>query len=67
MLDEHLSDPGLLAGVTGLYGRYRDCRDRFEALKAAAQNRDARLDLLRYQLPELKAEVGTVAAISAFP
>ncbi len=63
MLDEHLSDPDLLAGVTSLYGRYRDCRDRFEALKAAAQNRDARLDLLRYQLAELKAEVGTVAAI----
>ena len=31
----------------------------FEALQAAAQNRDARLDLLRYQLTELEAEVTT--------
>jgi DNA repair protein RecN (Recombination protein N) len=33
------------------------------ALKNAAENRDARLDLLHYQLRELKAEVSTAAQI----
>ena len=63
MLDEHLADPGLPAAVAELYERYRNCRREHEALKSAAENRDARLDLLRYQLAELKAEVTTVAAI----
>jgi DNA repair protein RecN (Recombination protein N) len=63
MLDEHLPDPGLLGAVSELYGRYRACRRDHEALKSAAENRDSRLDLLRYQLTELKAEVTTVAAI----
>jgi len=63
MLDEHLEDPGLLRVVADLYERYRLRRRDFESLKSAAENRDARLDLLRYQLAELKAEVTTVAAI----
>ena len=63
MLDEHLADPGLPAAVAELYERYRNCRREHEALKSAAENRDARPDLLRYQLAELKAEVTTVAAI----
>ena len=63
MLDEHLADLGLPAVVAELYERYRNCRREHEALKSAAENRDARLDLLRYQLAELKAEVTTVAAI----
>jgi DNA repair protein RecN (Recombination protein N) len=63
MLDEHLPDPGLLGVVSELYERYRICRRDHESLKSAAENRDARLDLLRYQLAELKAEVSTVAAI----
>jgi DNA repair protein RecN (Recombination protein N) len=62
MLDEHI-DPALGAKVAEIYGRYRDCRRDFDALKAAANNRESRLDLLRYQLSELKAEVTTVAAI----
>src|SRR3984957_6329624 len=49
MLDEHV-DPALGATVAEIYGRYRDCRRDFDALKAAANNREARLDLLRYQL-----------------
>ncbi len=65
MLDEHLADPNLLAAVAAIHARYRDCRREFEALKAAAENRDARLDLLRYQLTELQVEVTTVAAIEA--
>jgi DNA repair protein RecN (Recombination protein N) len=63
MLDEHLADPGLLRVVADLYERYRLRRRDFESLKSAAENRDARLDLLRYQLAELKAEVTTAAAI----
>jgi len=63
MLDEHLKDPALLDSVSGLYQRYRTCRRDYDSLKTAAENRDARLDLLRYQLTELTAEVTTVAAI----
>jgi DNA repair protein RecN (Recombination protein N) len=63
MLDEHLPDPALLRVVSELHERYRACRRDFESLKSAAENRDSRLDLLRYQLTELKAEVTTVAAI----
>jgi DNA repair protein RecN (Recombination protein N) len=62
MLDEHI-DPALGTTVAEIYGRYRDCRRDYDALKAAANNRESRLDLLRYQLSELKAEVTTVAAI----
>src|ERR1700683_349836 len=50
MLDDHLPDPGLLPAVSDLFQRSRDCRRRFESLTAAALNRDARLELLRYQL-----------------
>jgi DNA repair protein RecN (Recombination protein N) len=63
MLDEHLADFGLLGAVSGLYERYRRCRGEVESLTSAALNRDSRLDLLRYQLAELKAEVTTAAAI----
>ncbi|HXN44571.1 MAG TPA: DNA repair protein RecN [Xanthobacteraceae bacterium] len=63
MLDEHLADPALLGLVSELYERYRARRRDFEALKSAAENRDSRLEMLRYQLAELKAEVTTVAAI----
>jgi DNA repair protein RecN (Recombination protein N) len=63
MLDEHLADRGLREAVSELYERYRARRRDFESLKSAAENRDSRLDLLRYQLTELKAEVTTVAAI----
>jgi DNA repair protein RecN (Recombination protein N) len=63
MLDEHLPDPALLGAVATLYERYRACRRDHDSLKTAAENRDARLDLLRYQLTELTAEVTTAAAI----
>jgi len=63
MLDEHLQDSSLLAAVSDLYDRYRICRRDLESLKEAAQNRESRLELLRYQLGELKAEVTTAAAI----
>jgi DNA repair protein RecN (Recombination protein N) len=63
MLDEHLVDPNLVRIVSEIYERYRACLRAFESLKSASEDRDSRLDLLRYQLAELKAEVSTVAAI----
>jgi DNA repair protein RecN (Recombination protein N) len=63
MLDEHLPNRGLREAVAELYERYRICRRDLESLQAAARDRGARLDLLRYQLAELKAEVTTGAAI----
>jgi DNA repair protein RecN (Recombination protein N) len=62
LLDEHVA-PALGTALAEIYERYRACRRDYDALKAAAENREARLDLLRYQLRELKAEVTTVAAI----
>jgi DNA repair protein RecN (Recombination protein N) len=53
----------LKSSVAELFERYSASRCEFEALKSAAENRDARLDLLRYQLRELKAEVSTAAQI----
>jgi DNA repair protein RecN (Recombination protein N) len=63
LLDERLSDPELKATVADLFERYKAARDEYETLESAAQNRDARLDLLRYQAGELSAEVGSVAEI----
>jgi DNA repair protein RecN (Recombination protein N) len=63
LLDERLSERALLGQVADVYERLRSCRAAYEALEAAAQNRDARLDLLRYQVQELKAEVTSAADI----
>jgi DNA repair protein RecN (Recombination protein N) len=63
LLDERLPDAKLLQNVSAAFERYKNVRREFETLEDAAQNRDARLDLLRYQVRELKAEVTTVAAI----
>jgi DNA repair protein RecN (Recombination protein N) len=63
LLDERLADQKLLQNVGAIFERYKQCRQEFATLKDAAQNRDARLDLLRYQVRELKSEVTTVAAI----
>jgi len=63
LLDEHLDAPHDVARVAEIYGRYRECRREHDALKALAANRESRLDLLRYQMSELSAEVTSVAAI----
>ena len=63
LLDERLSTPALRSSVAQAFERYSASRREFEALKSAAENRDARLDLLRYQLRELKADVSTAAQI----
>jgi DNA repair protein RecN (Recombination protein N) len=63
LLDERLADQAPRASVAQAFERLRTCRREFEALKAAAENRDARLDLLRFQVQELEAEVSSVQAI----
>src|SRR5258707_16096 len=63
MLDERLDKPGLTLEVAEISAAARVCRRDYDSLKVAADNRESRLDLLRYQLTELKAEVTTVAAI----
>ncbi|HEX3847132.1 MAG TPA: DNA repair protein RecN [Steroidobacteraceae bacterium] len=65
LLDGHLADPGVLAAVDEAFGRYRGCRLELDALSSAAENRDSRLDLLRFQVAELEAEVSTAADIEA--
>lgn len=64
LLDARVA-PAEVAAVAELYGRYRTCRAEYESLRAAAENRESRLDLLRYQLAELKSEVTTPADIEA--
>jgi DNA repair protein RecN (Recombination protein N) len=63
LLDERVAAPGLKNTVAELFERYNAGRREFESLKSAAENRDARLDLLRYQLLELQAEVSGVSQI----
>jgi DNA repair protein RecN (Recombination protein N) len=63
LLDERLSTPGLTNAVAELFERYSTSRREFESLRSAAENRDARLDLLRYQLRELQAEVTDASQI----
>jgi DNA repair protein RecN (Recombination protein N) len=63
LLDERLTAPALRNTVAETFNRYDACRRDFESLKSAAENRDARLDLLRYQLRELKSDVSTVSDI----
>jgi DNA repair protein RecN (Recombination protein N) len=63
MLDVHLSGGDLITAMADIYRRYRACRRDYEALTSAAANREQRLDLLRHQLAELKAEVSTAAEI----
>ncbi|HTD72745.1 MAG TPA: DNA repair protein RecN [Steroidobacteraceae bacterium] len=63
LLDQRLTAPALKATVAEAFDRCSTSRRDFAALQSAAENRDARLDLLRYQLQELKAEVSTAAQI----
>src|ERR1700682_2675107 len=63
MLDEELDEPALPGVVAEIHDRFRGCRRDYDSLKLAADDRESRLEFLRYQLTELKAEVTTVAAI----
>ena len=63
MLDARLEDPAPPAAVAQISSAARACRREYVDLKSAADNREARLELLRYQLTELRAEVTSVEAI----
>jgi DNA repair protein RecN (Recombination protein N) len=63
LLDERLADAAAKPAVAVAYERLRTCRREVDSLQAAAQNRDVRLDVLRFQVAELRAEVTTVSAI----
>jgi DNA repair protein RecN (Recombination protein N) len=63
LLDESLPDAAVQQAVANAFERLKGCRREFESLQAAAQDRDARLELLRFQVGELRAEVTTVGAI----
>jgi DNA repair protein RecN (Recombination protein N) len=63
LLDERLTTPAILGTVAELFDRFNACRRDLESLKSAAENRESRLDLLRYHLSELKEEVGTAGEI----
>jgi hypothetical protein len=63
LLDEHLAEIGSHRRREEIYERYRSCRRDYEALKSAAENRDARLDLLALSAGRAQGEVTTVSAI----
>ena len=65
LLDEHGQALALAAAVARAHAEYNTCLTQFEALRTAAGDRDARLELLRYQLTEMRAEVGSPADIDA--
>jgi DNA repair protein RecN (Recombination protein N) len=65
-LDEFGDHAALLERVAVAHGAWRRARDELEALQAAAADRDARLDLLRFQVQELEAlafEPGELASL----
>ncbi len=65
LLDQHANLTPQTLKIASIFERYRAAVSEFEALQAAAVNREARLDLLSYQLTELKSEVNSVAEIEA--
>ncbi len=54
-LDAFAEHDALLADVAALFTDWKDTRDRLAAVTRSEEDRDARLDLLRYQLQELDA------------
>jgi DNA repair protein RecN (Recombination protein N) len=55
IVDAHGVAPGLVAAVAELAADWRGCRAERDSLAAAARDRGARLELLRYQVGELEA------------
>jgi DNA repair protein RecN (Recombination protein N) len=55
LVDEHGGHAALLAPVARLSAEWRDVHARLTDLRAAAAERDSRLELLRYQVQELEA------------
>jgi DNA repair protein RecN (Recombination protein N) len=65
LLDEHAGAGVLLHAVAAAFEDHRVCQAELEALRTAAGDRDARLDLLRYQLHEMQGDVGSRPEIEA--
>ncbi len=55
LLDDYASNQSLLTELAGRYQTWRELRRTLDALRQVSQERDARLDLLRYQVKELQA------------
>jgi DNA repair protein RecN (Recombination protein N) len=55
LLDEYADHHDSLAKVAQLYRDWKTAEEHLTELRAAAQNRDARLELLRHQVTELQA------------
>ncbi len=55
LLDDYAANQPLLTELAGHYDTWRALRQKLEQLRQAGQERDARLDLLRYQAGELQA------------
>ncbi len=53
LLDDFANHTDLLAKLSKTYQAWREANDEYQCLSAAAQDRDAQLDLLRYQVNEL--------------
>ena len=54
-LDAFAEHDALLADIAAVFADWKNTRDRLAAASRSEQDRDARLDLLRYQLQELDA------------
>jgi DNA repair protein RecN (Recombination protein N) len=55
LLDDFAAQQAPLANVSALYDDWKTTRDELETVMRSGQEREARLDLLRYQLQELEA------------
>lgn len=55
LLDEFAGLTGEVAELASLFRRWRFLKEEFERLAAAEHQRDARLELLRYQIGEIQA------------
>jgi len=55
LLDEFGALHSLTSATANAYRDWRACAEQLQALQGAADNRDERLDLLRYQVSELRA------------
>ncbi len=67
LVDEHGGHAALLAPVARLAAEWRDVHARLTDLRAAAAERDSRLELLRYQVQELEGlalQPGEVAELA---
>lgn len=64
LLDAFGVMPDLGAAVAAAHVAFRNCRERFDALQAAAMERESRQGYLEFQLAELRNALGGVADIA---